>query len=419
MNAPKRRGFVLCLAAIAVVACVAPEIRAQPAPQPAIEEVQFTVDLQTIKLVLDDMDKSAKNQEFIMAESYASDARKRLLLMFKDPTIDNLDAWKYAARAAIQLKDDDLGAYAFEAIQRLDPNLTTDKESLDLVARLNRLKLKQTPQQIQEGRQWFMEQWVKDKQLSTPQNENDKSMNATRGEVKFQLAEGYRTGTGVPKNEVASFDCLKVAASMGNADAMNGLGLALSKNQQWDNAFMCFKSAADLGNGPGINNLGTCYLNGHGVAKDEDQAAKLFIKAADMGVADAMYSAGWAYDYGRGVGKDSTKAIRYYRLAMLNGSDLAKSRLKELSAKCGRVGIQIEPADGVEGMKVVAVSPNSPSFGLILVGDIVTAVNGVPCTNAMVLQKAVAESDPPARIQFTIFHDGKTSKIMVTTAVVD
>ena len=61
------------------------------------------------------------------------------------------------------------------------------------------------------------------------------------------------------------------------------------------------------------------YLQGHGVAKDEQRAFALNVEAAQSGHADAVLAMGWFYFNGVGVRRDIERARRWYRKSARQG----------------------------------------------------------------------------------------------------
>jgi len=93
---------------------------------------------------------------------------------------------------------------------------------------------------------------------------------------------------------------------------------------------VCLK-AAEQGRAAAQYNLGVYYLNGHGVAKDEVEAAKWCLKAAEQGHAAAQYNLGVHYENGRGVAKDEDEAAKWYRKAAEQGDEEAVIKLRQLN----------------------------------------------------------------------------------------
>lgn len=73
--------------------------------------------------------------------------------------------------------------------------------------------------------------------------------------------------------------------------------------------------------------LGNDYLSGHGVNKDEKQAAYWYEKAAEAGNPWAQKQIGFFYEAGIGVRADPVRAVHWYQLAAAAGLPDAKTNL--------------------------------------------------------------------------------------------
>lgn len=73
--------------------------------------------------------------------------------------------------------------------------------------------------------------------------------------------------------------------------------------------------------------LGNNYLTGHGVSKDEKQAAYWYEKAAEAGSPWAQKQIGFFYQAGIGVPADPARAVHWYQLAAAAGLPEAKTNL--------------------------------------------------------------------------------------------
>jgi TPR repeat protein len=73
--------------------------------------------------------------------------------------------------------------------------------------------------------------------------------------------------------------------------------------------------------------LGNDYLIGHGVSKDEKQAAYWYEKAAEAGEPSAQKQIGFFYQAGIGVTVDPVRAVHWYQLAAANGLVTARTNL--------------------------------------------------------------------------------------------
>jgi TPR repeat protein len=67
--------------------------------------------------------------------------------------------------------------------------------------------------------------------------------------------------------------------------------------------------AADAGDTQAAYLLGTAYMNGAGVAQDDDKAFALVSKAAQAGMMEAQGTLGYLYSAGRGTPKDAYQGV--------------------------------------------------------------------------------------------------------------
>ena len=94
----------------------------------------------------------------------------------------------------------------------------------------------------------------------------------------------------------------------------------LSKEQEYEKAYIWYKISADNGFAPSQNNLGVMYAKGHGVEKNEKAAFKWYLKAAKQGDDVAQCNVGRFYYYGRGIDKDTDEAKKWLRKASAQGN---------------------------------------------------------------------------------------------------
>ena len=147
------------------------------------------------------------------------------------------------------------------------------------------------------------------------------------------------------KDYAKAFELWKKAADMGNADAMNNVGVCDENGQgvpqdkakalEWYKRLEAVdsergkKAIASLQN---PSNQSSDLLN-QGIAArkagDNSKAVELYRKAADMGNADAMCNLGFMYEKGHGVPQDYKKAGEFYRMAIEKGNATAMSNLGE------------------------------------------------------------------------------------------
>ena len=73
-----------------------------------------------------------------------------------------------------------------------------------------------------------------------------------------------------------------------------------------------WRPLAEKGDANAQYELGRMYSNGHGVPKDDTEAARWFRLAAEQGYAKAQFNLGYMYQNGYGVPKDMTEAVRWF-----------------------------------------------------------------------------------------------------------
>ena len=179
----------------------------------------------------------------------------------------------------------------------------------------------------------------------------EKAVEGRNVEAMTELADLYRTGTGVTKDMTKALSLLTRAAFLGDGRAMNKLGVLYSgedgvktdakKSFEW-----CRKAAA-AGNLEGMYNAAYKYMNGDGVTRNLEAGVDWLIKAAQGGYPPAMYDlaglyekagdlfnaftwrlraatsghvnamndVGYMYSHGVGVERNPTAGMAWYKLA--------------------------------------------------------------------------------------------------------
>lgn len=97
-------------------------------------------------------------------------------------------------------------------------------------------------------------------------------------EAQFSMANMYRMGKGINKDDAEAVKWLRKASDQGHVKAQFVLGL--------------------------------CYSLGSGVRTDQAEAAAWYRKAADQGYAPAQFEMGARYELGRGVNQDKAEAVK-------------------------------------------------------------------------------------------------------------
>jgi len=155
-------------------------------------------------------------------------------------------------------------------------------------------------------------------------------------DAAMELADTYRQGWGVAKDEDEAFRWYQIAAGLGNAYAEFVVGQAYTTGksgvqQNYEEAANWYLKSATLGNDAAENSLGDAYFNGLGVKQDKAAAISWYQRAATLDNPDAEYSLAEAYHHGDGIAKNDQMAVMLYKKAMDKGNLLANKRLAEMS----------------------------------------------------------------------------------------
>lgn len=96
-------------------------------------------------------------------------------------------------------------------------------------------------------------------------------------------------------------------------------------------AIKWYRKAAKAGYADAQFSLGYCYLNGQGVATDEEVAFKWMKKAAEQKHPEAMYNLGTCYEQGSGTPIDIAQALSLYTEAKELGYADANDAIEQLN----------------------------------------------------------------------------------------
>ena len=111
----------------------------------------------------------------------------------------------------------------------------------------------------------------------------------------LKVADGYRTGQGIPVDENEAVYWYKQAAMAGNAEAQFRYGIAME--------------------------------NGIGIPADAQEALSWYLLAAEQNHTGAQYNAAICYHYGKGTEVDMDIALHYYRRSAEGGHSAAQFNL--------------------------------------------------------------------------------------------
>jgi tetratricopeptide (TPR) repeat protein len=129
--------------------------------------------------------------------------------------------------------------------------------------------------------------------------------------AQFDLAVKLRDGKGASKSDSEALRWAHQSADLGNADAMDFIGLAYLRGavveRNTEIAFGYFKAAAHESVQAAFN-LGQCYYGAQGTEQDCAKGLEWWEKAAAKGHGRAAAAAAMAFHAGEGVPRDPSKA---------------------------------------------------------------------------------------------------------------
>ena len=149
---------------------------------------------------------------------------------------------------------------------------------------------------------------------------------AMQGVVPAQIRLGwlYLRGRGVAQDAQMAHAWLVRAADMGDAEALNALGLWLARDGNTAQARDCFAQAAAQGLAVALNNLGV-------LASDATTQRDCFARAVALGVLQAQVN---LYLLAERAG-DMAQAQQIYEQLVLSGDCAAQRMFSDLAAKAG------------------------------------------------------------------------------------
>ena len=160
--------------------------------------------------------------------------------------------------------------------------------------------------------------------------------NQGNDEARTNLAYLFQEGLGVDKDQSKAFKMYRTAAKNGNMNAMFHLGICyefgigtqidLGKAMEW------YSKGDEQGDPFAAERMGYIVSEGYdGNDPDDVQAFELFLKAANAGIAGAMFMVGYCYVTGHGVSVDIDEAKKWLKMAADSDVQDAKDLLDELA----------------------------------------------------------------------------------------
>lgn len=145
---------------------------------------------------------------------------------------------------------------------------------------------------------------------------------ATKGSVysAMFLARCYKMAIGVRRDMQQSLKYYKIAAKLGNVEAMREAAIMMRGNKDDAAALSMFKQAMQKGDVTSTYYYGKMLCEGRGIGKDARAGVAYIHQAADKGYAAAQYELANAYAKGIGIEMDAAKAYHWYSQAAAGGN---------------------------------------------------------------------------------------------------
>jgi hypothetical protein len=105
-----------------------------------------------------------------------------------------------------------------------------------------------------------------------------------------------------------------------DSDDLTDRGVAAYDSHEYAEALQLLRKAADQEDTRAQYYIGLLYLNGNGVAKNDQEAFRWLKSSADQDYPYAQVYVGWLYEHGIGVASDSAEALAWYRRAAEEGN---------------------------------------------------------------------------------------------------
>ena len=161
--------------------------------------------------------------------------------------------------------------------------------------------------------------------------------------ARFNLAEAYREGNGVPQDFEVALRWYRAAAEQGHSRAQNNLGSmylnGMGTPRDVEEAIRWYRAAAAQGQREAELNLGIRYRVGDGVTQDDAQAFDWFLRSALGGCTEAVAEVGTAYRFGRGVAQNFVEAASWHVGAAARGDVVAMGNLADYREDLERLAL--------------------------------------------------------------------------------
>lgn len=169
----------------------------------------------------------------------------------------------------------------------------------------------------EEAFKWFKNAWEKGEGFS---------------QAAVEMAEMYRLGEGVEKDEQKALSLYAQAAELKNPQAQYFLGKRSyeSTPPNHTDAFAWFSNAAEQGYAPAQYMTGYMLLQGQGTARSQKLAVDFFTRSAQQDYSAAQYVLGQIYWKGLGIKKNQELGRSWVEKAAQNGNANAQAFLESI-----------------------------------------------------------------------------------------
>ncbi len=185
------------------------------------------------------------------------------------------------------------------------------------------------------------------------------------GTAQFALATVLEGGFGNPKpDQKEAVQWYRRAADQGIPQAQTVLadrlmqGVGVDKN--YEEAAKLYRAAADK-LPQAAAHLGDLYCYGIGVKEDGAECAKWYLKAAQAGDAHAQAALGGLYNVGNGVPKNDTEANKWLLRAAEGGDVLGQYGIAQ--AYRSGAGLKQDHVQAYAWLSVAGANPGAAAFG--------------------------------------------------------
>ncbi|UOD29564.1 TonB family protein [Massilia violaceinigra] len=178
--------------------------------------------------------------------------------------------------------------------------------------------------------------------------------------AQLSLAMGLRVGLAGPADEAQALDWYRKAADLGSAEGQHGLATMLARRDGAGDKAQArdwLRKAAERGYAHSQAAYGTMLMQ-ESEPEAVAQGLALLRKAVAQNHASGQLALARAYQAGHGVERDDTEAAALFEKAALNGSKAAQKVLVDLYER--GIGVTADPDKAAQWRQIAGSPPASP-----------------------------------------------------------